>query len=87
MGEVAPLGDGEGRKNIKFHYFFGQSRTPVPTLMRFVRILGERTYFVGVGAHDDPKTINNRNTLVEPAMCAKIFQYESFCGAFFKKRP
>ena len=31
MGEVAPLGDGEGRKNIKFHCFFGQSRTPVPT--------------------------------------------------------
>jgi hypothetical protein len=29
---VAPLGDGEGRKNIKFHYFFGQSRTPVPTI-------------------------------------------------------
>ena len=83
---MAPLGDGEGRKNIKFYYFFGQSRTPVPTIYGFRASAVERTYFVGVGAHDDPKTINYSNTNVEPAMCAKTFQYESFWRYLFSKR-
>ena len=56
-GEVAPLGDGEGRKNIKFHYFFGQSRTPVPTGLweYFGRVHEISHSIVGVGALDDPK--------------------------------
>ena len=32
-------------------------------------------------------TIAYHGTNAERTMCAKIFQYESFCGAFFKKRP
>jgi hypothetical protein len=55
VGEVAPLGDGEGRKNIKFYSFLRAIRESPLQLMVLVRILGERTYFVGVGAHDDPK--------------------------------
>ena len=27
-------------KNIKFHYFFGQSRTPVPTILEFLVLCG-----------------------------------------------
>ena len=55
MGEVAPLGDGEGRKNIKFYSFLRAIRESPLQLMGLVRILVERTYFVGVGAHDDQK--------------------------------
>ena len=39
-------------KNIKF-VSFSAGASPRPT--KFVRILGEGTYFVGVGALDDPK--------------------------------
>ena len=71
-------------KNIKF-VSFSAGASPRPT--KFVRILGEGTYFVGVGAHDDPeKTINYRNIMVEPAMCAKNFSLEVFWRyLFFKK--
>ena len=66
MGEVAPLGDGEGRKNIKFYSFLRAIRESPLQLMGLVRILVERTYFVGVGAHDDQKkTINYCNTIGE----------------------
>jgi hypothetical protein len=58
VGEVAPLGDGEGQKNVKFHYFFGQSRTPVPTGLweYFGRAHKITLSIVGVGALDDPKS-------------------------------
>ena len=77
--KASPLGRGgavrrrRGAKNIKFHHFFGQSRTPVPTgLYEYIRRTHEITHLiVGVGALDDPKTINYRNTLVERTMCAK----------------
>ena len=44
--------DTAGLENIKF-VSFSAGASPRPT--KFVRILVERTYFVGVGAHDDPK--------------------------------
>ena len=87
MGEVAPLGDGEGRKNIKFHYFFGPSRTPVPTIYGFRASAVERTYFVGVGAHDDPE--KQSIIAIQPlnAQCAlKTSRWKFFGATFFSKK-
>ena len=60
MGEVAPLGDGEGRKNIKFHYFFGPSRTPVPTIN-------------GVCAHNRRARFENSLKLSRVKVFAELF--------------
>jgi hypothetical protein len=47
--------DTAGRENIKIYAFLRAIRESPLQLMGLVRILGERTYFVGVGALDDPK--------------------------------
>ena len=51
MGEVAPLGDGEGRKISNF-IIFSDSRGRLSLQLKGC----VRTYFVGVGALDDPKS-------------------------------
>ena len=86
MGEVAPLGDGEGQKNIKFHYFFGQSRTPVPTIYGFRASAVERTYFVGVGALDDPKSNQLLQYKRRTHYVLKNLPFGSFLSHFFSKK-
>ena len=97
MGEVAPLGDGEGRKNIKFHYFFGQSRTPVPTIKgvcahnrraRFENSvkLSRMKVFAELFSKSDPKTVR---TLCSQSASENVRQKSScwkfFAPLFFKK--
>ena len=73
VGEVAPLGDGEGEKISNF-IVFSDSRGRL-SLQVCANISVKRTKYpnsiVGVGALDDPKTIDYCNILGEPAMCAK----------------
>ena len=47
--------DTAGRENIKIYSFLRAIRESPLQLMGLVCILVDRTYFVGVGAHDDPK--------------------------------
>ena len=85
---MAPLGDGEGRKNIKFHYFFGQSRTPVPTdLWEYFGRAHEISHsIVGVGALDDPEKQSYTTTQPPSPLCAsKTFRWKFFAELFFKK--
>ena len=51
----SPTGENVDFENIKFCSFLRAIRESPLQLMGLMRILVERTYFVGVGAHDDPK--------------------------------
>ena len=69
---------------IKF-VSFSAGASPRPT--KFVRILVERTYFVGVGALDDPKKQSIIAIQTSNALCAqKTSRWKFFGATFFEKR-
>ena len=75
-----------GRENIKFCSFLRAIRESPLRLMGLVRILVERTYFVGVGALDDPKKQSIIAAQTPSAQCAlKPFSMKVFGATFFQK--
>ena len=91
--KASPCGRGgavrrrRGAKKYQIYLFLGPSRTPVPTIYGFRASAVERTYFVGVGAYDDPEKQSIIAIQPSSPLCAlKTFRWKFFGATFFQKR-